>query len=180
MKVSCSNNPHRRARSKACTVATRATAWFALLLGAISTPAHAKQWFVQAGGAGLAFSPMVLEINVGDTVTFSNLGGFHNVVADNGSFRCAHGCDGDGMGGNGNATSLIWVATVAFPKAGTFGYFCEPHGAPGEGMFGTIEVRAPDPPVPVPSGGMKLGLILVAALALLAASRLRRGRGTGR
>src|SRR5678815_1365636 len=89
--------------------------------------ACAKQWFVQSGGAQVAFSPQFLTIQAGDSVTFLNLGGNHNVVADDGSFRCAHGCDGDGQGGSGNATDSFWFATVAFPNAGTVGYFCEPH-----------------------------------------------------
>jgi len=74
--------------------------------------AEAAQWYVQSGGANVAFSPQFLTIQAGDTVTFLNLGGNHNAVADDGSFRCAHGCDGDGKGGNGNASSDLWVATI--------------------------------------------------------------------
>ena len=45
----------------------------------------------------LTFSPSSLTINAGDTVTFTNAGGFHNAVIDTGSgtLRCASGCDGD-------------------------------------------------------------------------------------
>jgi plastocyanin len=32
---------------------------------------------------------------------------------------------------------------VAFPDPGTAGYHCEIHGAPGAGMFGTINVTTP-------------------------------------
>jgi plastocyanin len=98
--------------------------------------------------ASLTFSPASLTINAGDTVTFSYGGGpAHNVVSNTGLFRCAHGCDGDGAGGNGNL-STGWHATVAFPTAGTFGYFCEAHGSPGSGMHGTIIVNAVTPPPP--------------------------------
>ena len=139
--------------------------------------ACAKQWYVQSGGAQVAFSPQFLTIQAGDTVTFLNLGGNHNVVADDGSFRCAHGCDGDGQGGSGNATDSLWFATVAFPNAGTVGYFCEPHGSPGSGMYGTIEVLAPAPPAPVdpaPSSSGKLEALLAFAIILVALLRLRR------
>ncbi|MGN6518178.1 MAG: plastocyanin/azurin family copper-binding protein [Dokdonella sp.] len=96
------------------------------------------------GAAGLAYSPSNLTINVGDTVRFTNAGGFHNVVSDTGavtSFRCAAGCDGSG--GNGNASSSSWVAEVTFPTAGTIGFYCEIHGGNGgSGMSGSIVVQA--------------------------------------
>ena len=92
----------------------------------------------------LTFSPSSLTITAGDTVTFRNGGGFHNVVSDPGSvtsFRCANGCDG--AGGNGNLSSLSWSATVAFPTAGAVGYFCEAHGSSGGvGMSGRITIQA--------------------------------------
>lgn len=143
----------------------------------------AEQWYVQSGGSQVAFSPQFLTIQAGDKVTFVNLGGFHNAVADDGSFRCAHGCDGD-IHGNGNASDSLWVATVEFPTPGTVGYFCEPHGAPGSGMYGTIEVLAPPPPPPAPSvdrvsvGGAGLGLALVSMVMALAFARLRGPRST--
>lgn len=144
-----------------------------LALGSASA-AHATTWFVQSGGPQLAYNPQTLTIQPGDTVSFSNLGGFHNVVADDGSFRCARGCDGDGNNGNGNASSAIWRASVTFPRAGKFGYFCEPHGAPGAGMFGTIIVAAPQP-VPIdPAGGGGFAATLIGLLALSAWRRLRR------
>lgn len=136
--------------------------------------ADAAQWFVTAGGAKIAFAPQFLTIQPGDTVTFRNLGGNHNVVADNGSFRCAHGCDGDGHGGNGNATSDLWIATVAFPNPGVVGYFCEPHGSPGEGMYGTITVVAPPPPDPAPAASIEFTVMLIAAVSAVAARRLRK------
>ena len=139
--------------------------------------AHGEQWIVQAGGNSLSYNPQVLVIKPGDTVTFRNLGGFHNVVANDGSFRCARGCDGDGEGGNGNASSAIWFATVAFPSAGAFGYFCEPHGAPGEGMYGTIIVEQP-PPIPVPVGKSLLALLGAFLFGTLAWYRRRIKPGT--
>ncbi|MEP7042793.1 MAG: plastocyanin/azurin family copper-binding protein [Dokdonella sp.] len=109
---------------------------------AATVPAFATDHQVAVGGSGLVFTPQDLPpIAVGDTVTFTNAGGFHNVVSDPGavtSFRCANGCDGDGAGGNGNASSAGWTATVTFPTAGTIGYHCQIHQ--GSGMVGTITV----------------------------------------
>jgi plastocyanin len=156
--------------------AVKRTLSIALLL--VAFDAHATQWFVGVGGAQLSYVPQSLTINVGDTVVFYNIGGYHNAVADDGSFRCAHGCDGDGKGGSGNATNSLWIASVAFTKSGTVGYFCEPHGAPGSGMFGTIQVLAPAAIEPAPSGSAKLDLLLAAALIALATFRLRRYAGT--
>ena len=143
--------------------------------------AGATTWFVVVGGQSLSFSPQTLDVQAGDTVTFLNLGGLHNVVADDGSFRCAHGCDNDGHGGSGAASNQLWSVSIGFPTAGTVGYFCEVHGAPGVGMFGTINVAAAPPPPPplgpsaVPLGGGLLAL-LAAALLLGAAPWLRRTR----
>ena len=141
-------------------------------------PAAAAEWFVQSGGSGVAFVPQLLTITAGDTVTFINRGGYHNVVADDGSFRCAHGCDNDGNGGSGNASSTFWRASVVFPTAGTVGYFCEPHGAPGIGMYGTITVLAPaPPPQPAPLGGAWLAALLAGTLAVAAMTEsMRRAR----
>ena len=92
----------------------------------------------------LTFSPKTLTINAGDTVTFTNEGGFHNVASDPGAvtaFRCANGCDG--AGGNGSLSSAAWSATVTFPKAGSASFHCEAHGAAGGvGMSGTITIKA--------------------------------------
>jgi len=87
------------------------------------------------------FDPSTLTINVGDTVTFVNGGGFHNVESAAGAvttFRCANGCDGDGMGGSGEPSSDPWTATVTFPTVGSVPFECEVHA--GLGMTGTITV----------------------------------------
>ncbi len=142
------------------------------MLTTMSAQVQAASWVVQVGGSGrLAFNPQTLTIQPGDTVRFANLGGFHNVMADDGSFRCARGCDNDGSGGNGSASTQIWSATVAFPNPGQFGYFCEPHGSPGEGMFGTIVVQGPA--IPVGVRGWTYAALLAALLLITAAFRLR-------
>lgn len=118
-------------------------AFFFLLTGC--AVAQAASVIVNVGGDNPpTFSPASITITKGDTVTFINKGGLHNVVADDGSFRCAHGCDGQ-PGGNGAASLSTWVVSLTFNTPGTIGYYCEIHGSPGQGMFGTIQVNAPTP-----------------------------------
>ena len=50
----------------------------------LTANADAANWTVNVGGAQLAYSPATLTITAGDTVTFTNQGGFHNVAADDG------------------------------------------------------------------------------------------------
>ncbi|MGA9422260.1 MAG: plastocyanin/azurin family copper-binding protein [Rhodanobacteraceae bacterium] len=105
------------------------------------------------GGPILMFSPQNLTIAIGDTVTFTNAGGApHNVHADNDSFRCAEGCDGDGHGGNGTPSAASWTSTVAFNQSGSFGYHCDIHGTLG--MTGTVVVQEASVPgnVPITAG----------------------------
>jgi len=105
-----------------------------------TTSANAADHAVSVGGSGLTFSPSSLMINKGDTVTFHNAGGFHNVASDTGLFR------------NGSASSSGWTYTTpAFNEIGTFGYHCEIHGAAGGvGMAGAITVQDYGPPPPPP------------------------------
>ena len=97
----------------------------------VTANADAANWTVNVGGAQLAFSPATLTVVAGDTVTFTNNGGFHNVAADNGSFRCAQNCSGSG----GDPDSTLWSSTVTLASPGTVGYHCEVHGAAGQGML---------------------------------------------
>jgi plastocyanin len=122
----------------------RMLAAFVLLLSACAfTSAFASDHAVTVGGDSDMFSPATLTINAGDTVTFTEVSGSHNVVSDTaGLFRCANGCDGDGKGGNGNVAGNNWSVTISFPNAGSFGYYCEAHGSPGAGMHGTIRVNS--------------------------------------
>ncbi len=71
----------------------------------------------------------------------------------------------------GNASSDLWVATITLSEPGTVGYFCEPHGSPGAGMFGTIQVLAPAvPATPAPWVGSVW-------LSFAAGDRVERDRG---
>jgi plastocyanin len=145
------------------------------LIGCADT--EAKDYFVIAGGsAGLAFSPQTTDIVIGDTVTFLNFGGLHNVVADDGSFRCAEGCDNDGHGGTGAPSGELWSVTIPFSNAGTVGYFCETHGSPNQGMFGTINVSAATVVTPAPTVDGRWRWMLLCVLIAAALVRLRRAR----
>jgi plastocyanin len=74
------------------------------------------------------FSPPTLTIRAGDTVTWVNVAGTHNVLADDGSFT------------SGSPAPAPWSFSRTFTAAGTVGYHCTSHGGPGFGMFGTIVV----------------------------------------
>ncbi len=112
----------------------------ALLLSAWAHSARGENHVVLVSSN--TFTPSTLNIRKGDTVTFINQGGFHNVQADDDSFRCANGCDNDGNGGDGSPASNAWQATVQFDQEGSVPYFCAIHGGPGgSGMSGLIVVQ---------------------------------------
>lgn len=105
----------------------------------LTAPLRAATHTVDVGGASLTFRPAQLTIAVGDTVTWTNQGGSHNVVSTGStSFRCANGCDD--TGGDGDASSASWSFSRTFNSPATVDYFCEPHG--GLGMTGRIVVEA--------------------------------------
>lgn len=85
---------------------------------------------------GTCFNPDSLTIAVGDGVTFwagdilRNTGP-HNVVADDGSFRCALGCDGEGGDGTPRDAVSRWSFTRIFNTAGIVNYHDEVTGVAG-------------------------------------------------
>ena len=96
------------------------------------------------GAAGQVFTPSTLSIAAGDTVTFTNAGGLHNIASDPGAVTSFHCSDACGASPTGNPSSNLWSQTITFPDAGTIGYFCEQHGGPGgQGMAGVITVTIP-------------------------------------
>lgn len=112
---------------------------FCFLVFAGAGLAQAAEHIVTAE-LNLRFVPAQLDVKVGDTVTFVNRGGFHNVVADDLSFRCADGCDGEA--GNGNPSPASWRFSLVMDQPGERPYFCEIHGAAGGvGMAGVIRVE---------------------------------------
>jgi len=89
---------------------------------------------------GLAFSPKRLSIAAGQSVTF-----FGDTTQ--GSNFTVHplrpgGANGSDPGAGGNpiaAQNAGSTYTVAFPAAGTYGYFCQAHE--GMGMYGAVQVK---------------------------------------
>ena len=109
---------------------------FALISPLVSQgPVGAAEHFVDVRPNN-QFVPRDLVIEAGDRVTWRNLGGTHNVVADDLSFRCAEGCDGNG--GNGDPSPGGWQVSLDFDTPGTIPYGCEFHVTLG--MTGTITV----------------------------------------
>jgi plastocyanin len=82
------------------------------------------------------FSPGSLNISVGDTVTFVNTGGNHNVNGTTNTFP-----------GNpesfGNAVGAGWTFQHVFQTPGSYDYQCDPHA--GMGMTGSIIVSPASP-----------------------------------
>jgi plastocyanin len=78
------------------------------------------------------FSPSSVTVDIGNTVTWHNDGGFHDVVFDDGSFR------------EPNPPSFEnWTVSRSFATAGVFRYYCSIHGAPnGLGMAGLVTVNS--------------------------------------
>jgi plastocyanin len=94
---------------------------------------------------GVCFSPSPLAIRVGDTVRFfvyysNDFHGDHNVVADDGSFRCARGCDGEG--GNGSPNSSSWSFSRTFDTPGIVAYHDETSNL--KGLLVVQEAGTPD------------------------------------
>jgi len=109
-----------------------------------------------------AFVPGLLQITVGETVTWMNQGGSHNVISDDGAFQCAEGCAPSansalvavGEFGNGNASSAQWRFNITFLAAGLYSYYCQNYGGPSlSGMSGAIYV------VPAPLVALQTGVI---------------------
>lgn len=127
----------------------------ALLASAVATRAAiAETHEVRLQGG--AFQPALLTIQVGDSVRFRNMdaGMPHNVSADDGSFRCATGCDSGVNPGTdyepgqepespGDPATGSWQFTRTFPAADDVRYHCQVHGGPGgAGMSGRIVVQS--------------------------------------
>jgi plastocyanin len=89
------------------------------------------------------FTPADLVINVGESVRWMNVQGFHNV---NGSLE-TYPNNPEGFF-NGMASSGDWIFDYTFTIEGVYDYQCDPHV--GLGMVGTVTVMGPvEPTIPV-------------------------------
>lgn len=112
-------------------------------LGLLAASAGAENQSVSAN-PDATFSPRTVQIQPGESVTWNNAGGIHNVKFEDGSFTEPP-----------QPSAPPWSATRSFPSPGTYAYYCVQHGAPGgRGMSGTVVVGDPGPgPGPVPAPG---------------------------
>ncbi|HEX2395763.1 MAG TPA: plastocyanin/azurin family copper-binding protein [Bacteroidales bacterium] len=85
----------------------------------------------QVSVADYAFNPDTLEIQIGDTVVWTNNLGSHNV---NGT-QATHAGNPASFG---NDVGTGWTYTYVFTLAGTYDYQCDPHA--GMGMLGQVIV----------------------------------------
>ncbi len=84
---------------------------------------------------GMTFSPSVLTINSGDSVTFNNTGGAHNVNGTIATFP-----QNPSSFSNPSGVSNGWSYVHVFTTPGLYNYQCDPH-LPG--MVGSITVNPP-------------------------------------
>lgn len=78
------------------------------------------------------FSPSDISINVGDQVTWTNVGGSHNVNGTQDAYP-------DNPESFGNSVGSGWVFSHTFTTPGFYNYHCDPHQFLG--MTGTITVN---------------------------------------
>jgi plastocyanin len=106
-----------------------------------AAPALAADQSVTATGSN-TFAPKDVTVNVGETVTWTNTGGTHNVHFTDNSFTQPDSLDAP------------WTVSRTFSAVGTFSYVCQVHETT-DNMTGTVTVPAagaPPPPVPGPPG----------------------------
>ena len=89
---------------------------------------------VNVGGQMDVFAPSSLTIYVGDTVTWDNIGGYHNVNATLATYP--NNPEGFGNSVSSSSWTFQWIFTVP----GMYSYQCDPHV--GMGMIGSINVQA--------------------------------------
>jgi len=100
---------------------------------------------VAVGNGGLFFSPSSVTIHPGDTVRWTFSSGGHSTTS--GSPGMPNNLWDSGIRSQGA------VFNHTFPSAGTFPYYCIPHGGCC-GMTGTVTVTSPTPtPTPPPMPG---------------------------
>ena len=92
-----------------------------------------------------SFTPKNIAITVGDTVTWTNIQGTHNVNGTQTTFPA-----NPASFGNGSAASSPWTYSFVFDSPGSYNYQCDPHASLG--MTGTVTVE----PASTPSSSLVL------------------------
>ena len=100
------------------------------VLALLLVPPAARGATVQVTVRNFEFSPAVVDIQVGDTVVWTNVDGFHSVISDDGtSFS--------------NTAGSGWTFSHTFDMAGSFPYHCGVHPSI---MQGTVNVSGGSAP----------------------------------
>ena len=159
-----------------------ATALTFLLLAA--APLSAATIQVQVGAGGLKFTPQTVNIQIGDTVQWNWASSDHSSTS--GVPGAPDGIWDSGIQIRGTTFSRV------FSDAGTFPYYCTPHGSCC-GMVGSVVVTAPTPtptptatPTPTPplppiaQGGIQLKFQRVATGLTAPLQITSPGDGSGR
>jgi plastocyanin len=79
--------------------------------------------------SGPRFSPETITVAQGDSVTWTNGGGFHDVTFEDGLFKQPS-----------PPSALIWTVSRTFDSPGTYLYYCSVHQSIG--MVGSVFVNA--------------------------------------
>jgi len=106
----------------------------------VSRSSPVAQAVVKLGSdsGGLVFVPDSVTIKSGEAVTFTNNAGFpHNIVFD--EDNVPDGVSAESLSREDYLNAPGETYEVKFDKAGTYGYYCEPHR--GAGMQGKITVQ---------------------------------------
>jgi plastocyanin len=106
----------------------------AVVVCVLVAPAGAAAADQSVSVSNFQFNPDPVSIFVGDTVTWMNTGGTHNV-----HFA------GDFFEYPGSPSADSWSGNYTFTAAGTFSYICDQHPLQ---MTGTVNVSAAPPPPP--------------------------------
>ncbi len=110
-------------------------------LGLAVVSAHAANQTVTATSSD-TFEPAAVTINQGETVTWTNSGGNHNVSFDGGTFTDPPA-----------PSSSSWTVSRRFDTPGTFHYVCVQHAPDMEGTVTVIATQTGGTPPPPPPGG---------------------------
>lgn len=104
-----------------------------VLIGFYAFDLSAQQ-HIQIEVSSNRFTPNNVVIQVGDTVTWTNVQGFHNVNGSTNTFPNNPDSFRNNVAGPG------WKYTFVFTKSGSYDYLCDPHAS---FMQGAITVEAP-------------------------------------
>lgn len=107
---------------------------YALFAALFALASSATNYQVQVGSN--YFAPAYLSIQVGDTVTWTQVSGSHNVNGSLTTFPTNPAGFTSGAVAGGT-----WTYSFVFSAAGTYSYQCDPHAAMG--MVGTVKVTTP-------------------------------------